>query len=237
MVTEKFFQSAESLLLALSTEIELLLRQAICDRGQASFLVSGGSSPEPLYHALSIKPLEWEKVTVALVDERWVAPSNSASNEAFIQRSLLQNKAVAASFVGMKNSAESIELGLSDCEDGYQQMASPWDVLILGMGTDGHTASLFPYALGLEAAMDDSQTALCAAITASQSTVTGTHTKRISLSLNGIVNARQIILFISGDSKLSIYQQALKSTANIMQLPVAAVLQQKQTPVAVYWAP
>jgi uncharacterized membrane protein len=109
-------------------------------------MVSGGSSPEPLYESLSRQPLDWSRVYVALVDERWVEFGHEKSNEAFVARTLCQNAGASANLVGMKNAAETPDEGLSACEEAYQQLAQPFDVTILGLGADGHPASLFPLA-------------------------------------------------------------------------------------------
>jgi len=104
------------------------------------------------------------------------------------------------------------------------------------MGHDGHIASLFPNSTGLEAALDLKNENLCCAIQARCSDVTGENTERMSLTLNGILQARQIILLITGEEKLKVYENGLSST-DFKQLPVSAVLQQQRVPVDVYWAP
>src|SRR5690606_14205511 len=126
MVTERLFESRAALIAALQTECEAALTAAVDDRGEATFMVSGGSSPEPLYKALSQVDLPWESIYVALVDERWVDFEHDKSNEAFVVKSLIQNKAAETNLVGMKNSAATAEEGLEDCEAAYQQLAQPF---------------------------------------------------------------------------------------------------------------
>jgi len=213
------------------------LLQAPISRGeQASLLVSGGSSPEPLYRQLSVVDLPWEKVTVALVDERWVAADHDKSNEAFIRRTLLKNKASKANFIGMKNSAATAEEGVSLCHQAYEQLPIHWNLCLLGMGSDGHTASLFPHAKGLETALDPQGGEFFVNIMAEPSEVTGSITERMSLSLAGILKAERIVLIISGDEKRRVYEAALAGD-DIFEMPVRAVLKQQQVPVDVYWAP
>ena len=102
------------------------------------------------------------------------------------------------------------------------------------MGNDGHTASLFPHAKGLDSAIND-RDSICAAITANKSEVTGEHIDRMTLTLNGIKKSRVIKLLLTGEDKLETYKQALAGT-DIDSMPIRAVLQQKETPVIVYWA-
>jgi 6-phosphogluconolactonase len=236
MVTEKLFETRAEMISALQTECETALREAIEDRGEATFMVSGGSTPEPLYKALSNSDLDWESIYVALVDERWVDFEHDKSNEAFTVKHLIQNKASVANLVGMKNSAETAAEGLEDCESAYQQLAQPFDVTILGMGSDGHTASLFPHAQGLDAALNPDSEQLCAAIIAHQSEVTGAITERMTLTLAGLLRSKSLILLITGQEKLDVLRAAQAGT-DIKEMPIRAVLQQQQVPVIVYWAP
>lgn len=236
MVTEHLFENRQDMINALQTVCVAALNEAVESRGEATFMVSGGSTPEPLYQSLSNLELDWESVYVALVDERWVDFEHDKSNEAFTVKTLIQNKAAVANLVGMKNTAATAEEGLADCEAAYQQLAQPFDITILGMGSDGHTASLFPHAPGLAAALNPDAPELCAAITAKQSEVTGAITERMTLTLAGLLRSKSLLLLITGDEKLAVLHQAQAGT-DINEMPIRAVLQQQQVPVAVYWAP
>lgn len=233
-VVERFFDSREEMIDAVFEHAIGALQEAVTEREAASFLVSGGSSPAPIYKRLSEADLNWSKIKVALVDERWVDFEHDKSNEAFIVNTLMQNNATAAKLVGMKNSAVSAADGLAKCESDYQKLAAPFDVTVLGMGPDGHTASLFPHAKGLTESLETKN--LCSAITAIKSEVTGDCTERMTLSLAGIVNSRHLMLLISGDEKLATYREALAG-GDVAEMPVRAVLQQDEVPVTVYWAP
>lgn len=236
MVEEKFFPDRERLVLALTNECASALQAGIKERGQASFLVSGGSTPKPVYQALSKRPLPWSQIAVALVDERWVDKSSSGSNQAFIEESLLQNYAQVASFLGMKTPHAAAAEGLADCERAYAELPRPFDVCVLGMGSDGHTASLFPHSQGLEAALDPEAKQLCSVIHAQQSEVTGSHTERMTLTLAAILQSRDIKLLITGEEKLKVYREALLGTDEL-EMPVRSILKQGLKPVTVYWAP
>jgi 6-phosphogluconolactonase len=236
MLTERLFENRQDMVAALEVECVAALNQAIEERGEATFMVSGGSTPEPLYKSLSNVDLDWESVYIALVDERWVNFEHDKSNEAFTVKHLIQNKAAVANLIGMKNTADSAQEGLADCEAAYQQLAQPFDITILGMGSDGHTASLFPHANGLEPALNPDSPELCAAITAHESEVTGAITERMTLSLTGLLRSKTLVLLITGDEKLAVLRKAQAGT-DVAEMPIRAVLQQDRVPVVVYWAP
>jgi len=124
--------------------ISASLQQALLSRGQASLMVSGGSSPKPVYEALSKADLDWSKITVTLVDERWVDSGEVGSNEDFIRETLLQNNAAQANFFGLKTAHKTVELGLTEARSRFSSVDNPFDVCVMGMGSDAHTASWFP---------------------------------------------------------------------------------------------
>lgn len=236
MVQEFIFENRESMQAALLESCLGLLQVSLDNQQQASLLVSGGSSPEPLYRQMADTDFAWENISVALVDERWVACDHPKSNEAFVRRTLLTNKAASANFVSMKNDAASAAEGAGGCNQAYTQLPQPWSLCLLGMGSDGHTASLFPYAQGLEEALATEAAPACVSIMAKPSEVTGDITERMSLSLAGILKAERIALIITGEEKRQVYQQAMAGD-DTAEMPVRAVLRQQKVPVDVYWAP
>jgi len=234
MAEEKFFQEHEHMQAALLKVCVETLQADINEHGRATLFVSGGRSPAALYQALSQCSLEWSKVTVALVDERWVDETSEFSNAAFIGKHLLQGQAAAASFVGMKNSANSALEGAALCNEHYANIRGPWSLCLIGMGPDGHFASLFPAAQGLSEALDLQHAPLCSVIQAKSSDVTGSNTERMSLSLKGILKSDKPILIISGTEKLGVYQRAVASHDST-NLPVSALLQHDS--LDVYYCP
>ena len=195
-ITERLFDSKTQMTEALASLLEASISRGIERDGSALLMVSGGSSPAPAYKYLSDLSLAWDKISVAMVDERWVDPEHEKSNEAFIQSTLLQNKAESAQFITMKNEAATAVLGHTACEQAYQALKTP-DVTILGMGPDGHTASLFPHAEGLVNGLESDD--IVCAINAIESNVSGSITERMSLTLNGIARSEEVVLLISGD--------------------------------------
>lgn len=202
--------------------IEAVLRQALKSRGSASLMVSGGSSPKPLYERLSKADLEWSKITVSLVDERWVNPGEAGSNEDFIQDNLIQNKAASAKFFGLKTNHPSVEAGLKSAEAQFKKVHRPFDVCVMGMGSDAHTASWFPNSKGLDAALSlDNHDLLCA-VDADGAPVAGDHPHRITLTLRAVLDSHIVVLFIPGDAKRAVFDAA--PTQALSDAPVQALL-------------
>lgn len=236
MIKEFFFEQRNHLLTALVAECQDVLSESISKHGVATLLVSGGTTPAPLYEALSKTDLNWKKIKIALVDERWVDASHAASNEALARRSLLINNAKVSEFIGMKTDAKTAAAGHSETEERYARLPQPFSLAILSMGNDGHTASLFPKATGVEAALDPSNPNLTAAITAKQSEVTGPNTERMTMTLSALLKTERLIILLTGEDKLAVFNAAQKP-GSISDMPIRSLLQQDQVPVELYWAP
>ena len=205
---------------------EAVLRQALKIRGKASLMVSGGSSPRPLYERLSNVDLDWSNVTISLVDERWVDPGQVGSNEDFIHKNLIQNKAAVAKFFGLKTAHVSVQAGLKSAEARFKDIKSPFDVCVMGMGSDAHTASWFPNSKGLADALAlDNEKILCA-VDATGAPVAGDHPHRITLTLRAVLDAHTIILFIPGEAKRIVFDAA--PTKSLSDAPVQSLLRAGQ---------
>lgn len=230
-VHEHRFPDTKALTYALSGELQVDLQEAIAARGAASMAVSGGRTPAALFKQLSGEKLDWHKVWVTLVDERWVDVNLETSNEHLVKTNLLQAQAVHAKFVGLKNAADTAQAGVEWCWRTLTKLPRPFDVVLLGMGDDGHTASLFPDNIQLRQALALTEPAGCVAMHAPVEP----H-DRISLNLSAILDSRRVIVLIQGESKWNVYQRA-RTTGSVMDLPMRAVLQQQLVPVDVFWAP
>lgn len=235
-IKERFYRKREDLFESLTDHCQQKLEDACVKNGKASFMVSGGSTPAPLYKKLARRVMSWPKIDIALVDERWVDSNSQSSNAAFVKRTLLNHNAAQSRFTGLKTPQSSIERGIEQALSSYQSLKAPWDLTILGMGTDGHTASIFPQAQGTEDALNDDQSQLLTAIRANPSEVTGDNLERITLSKYGLLKSKEIVLLITGQEKLDVYRRALEQTDH-HKMPVSAVLQQNQVPLQVFWAP
>jgi 6-phosphogluconolactonase len=226
----KRFGSANALEVEVASDIAAELARAINTRGEASLLVSGGHSPAGLFEQLHKQALDWRQVSIALVDERWVEPTDPGSNERMLRATLLRDGAAAARFVGLKNSAPSPELGAAAAWNSAQ-IPRPVDITVLGMGDDGHTASLFPGSPNLERALDPQAPEGYVAMRSSSAP----HA-RLSLNLAGLLDSRRIVIFLLGETKLRTYAAAC-GPGPVEEMPVRAVLRQRRVPVEVVWAP
>ena len=197
------------------------LKTVIEMRGTASLMVSGGSSPKPLFAALAKEGLAWEAVTVSLVDERWVEPNQPGSNETFIKDNFLTGKAAAARFISLKSPHERVEDGLLSIEERFANVAAPFDICVMGMGTDSHTASWFPNSVGRAEAMTESNAARFAYVDARGCSGAGEFPDRITLTLPAVMNAHNIVLFIPGTAKARVFAQAQLGREDIA--PVGAL--------------
>ncbi len=229
-VHEHRFPDAKALAYALSGELQVDLQEAIAARGMASLAISGGRTPATLFKQLSNEKLDWHKVSVTLVDERWVDTNSEASNEHLVKTTLLQAKAASTKFVGLKNTADTAQAGIEWCWRTLSKLPHPYDAVLLGMGDDGHFASLFPGNPQLHQALALTEAPGCIAMHAPVEP----H-DRVSLNLSAILDTRRVIVLIQGESKWSVYQRA-RTTGSVIDLPIRAVLQQQLVPVDVFWS-
>ena len=223
------FENASALDIALSEKVAAMLAVSIEEKGSASLVVSGGRTPMGFFHLLSQQVLDWSKVTVLLADERWVDAGHADSNEKLVRENLLINEASQATYLALKNDAEQALDGEAECEAALAGLDT-FTVLILGMGDDGHTASLFPGSEALAEGLDMNSGRSCIAVTP----LHAPH-QRMSLTLPRLLNSQQIVIHISGPSKQEVLQQA-QAGDDVMELPIRSILQQQQAPLSIYWA-
>lgn len=226
MPTEHRFADPADAAADMAQTIAGLLDDAITARGVATIALSGGRSPRAMLAALREQPVDWTKVVVTLVDERWVAPDHADSNERLVRETLLQGAASAARFVPMKNDAADAYAGQDACEAAMAALPWPFDIMLLGMGEDGHTASLFPGAAELAEGLTTQ------ALTLAVTPPAAPH-QRLSLSLHAILDSRLILLQIGGAAKEAVYRAALADGV-VEEMPVRAALLQGDVPVRVW---
>jgi 6-phosphogluconolactonase len=223
------FENTSALDIELSAKVAKLLVADIAETGSASLVVSGGRTPMGFFHLLSQQMLDWSKVSITLADERWVDADHADSNEKLVRANLLINEAHQATFIGLKNSAADAIIGAPEAELALAAVGK-FTVLILGMGDDGHTASLFPGADALALGLDMDSGRTCIGVTP-----TAAPHQRISMTLPRLLDSQQIIIHISGAGKQQVLEQA-QAGDDVKALPIRAILNQQQAPLAIYWA-
>ncbi len=227
MIREIHCADSEHLAAALAERVIAILADAITSKGSASLVVSGGRTPKRLFEILASRDLDWEKVSITLADDRLVPADHDDLNAKLVRTFLLQDKAAAAKFYPLwDGKGEPANMAAT----ALQNFEGRFDVLLLGMGDDGHTASLFPQAPGLAKALDITDAEPLLILPA-----TPTRQARVSLTLSRLAHSAHILLAFDGKSKRAVYERAL-SQGPIAELPVRAVLRQAQAPVEVYWS-
>lgn len=229
-VAQSVFDDGQCMASALADSVAAMLRLGLWQRGDASLLVSGGRSPLPFLRALSQRKLDWSRVSVSLVDERWVPAEHADSNARLVRENLLQGAASVAHFVPLYGGEDSPEAGLDACEGRLRRLQRPFDAVVLGMGDDGHFASLFPGVADLATLLADGAPTLAATRPASAAHA------RITLSLAALQDARNLLLQITGERKRAVLETAARD-GDRLALPVAALLHQTRTPLRVFFSP
>lgn len=219
--------NAQLLAQTLAEDVARALEFAVQTQGRASLVVSGGRSPIAFFEALSRLPLDWSRVQVSLADERWVAPDEAGSNEGLVRRHLLQNEAASARLIGLYRAAETLEEAARLAGEGLADLKRPIDVLVLGMGDDGHTASLFPGGPLLADALREDCAERCLPMQAPVEPA-----QRITMTYPLLASARLRCLAIQGPAKLDTLRQAIE--ADPLQMPIHAFL---STSLEIYWCP
>ncbi|SDE73844.1 6-phosphogluconolactonase [Celeribacter baekdonensis] len=218
------YPDREVMQLDLANKIAGELRNALDHQERVSFCVPGGSTPGPVFDTLSDVGLDWDRVDVLLNDERWVSESSDRSNTAMLKRRLLVNKAARAHLIPLYTDVPTPEDGLAGLMPAIEAIL-PINVLLLGMGNDMHTASLFPGADQLELALSDEAPTLLAM------RAPGAPEPRITLSAKALKTAISIHILITGDDKRKAYKAA--HDLPVQDAPVTVFLPQAH----VHWAP
>ncbi|PTR29490.1 6-phosphogluconolactonase [Pseudomonas sp. GV085] len=226
-VSAHAFKSPVLLAESLALNVAKKLSDAIEARGTATLVVSGGRSPVAFFQHLAKQTLDWSNVVISLADERWVPVEHADSNAGLIKRYLLQGPAAKAQFLNLYSASANLEQAAEQADRLLSELPVI-DVLILGMGDDGHTASLFPNSPNLDEALKVDGTRRCWPMLAP----TVPH-QRLTMSRALLASAKHKILSISGSSKLTTLSFALAGD-DVTEMPVRAFL---QPTLEIYWCP
>ncbi len=230
-ITRHNWPDRDALAEGLADYIAALLADRITHAGAASLAVSGGTTPVRLFEALAKTDIDWARVTITLVDERWVDAGAPRSNAALVRRHLLTGKAAVARFLPLYTPDHTPEAGWLAAELRLRLAPMPLTVAVLGMGEDGHTASFFPGGDRLGAALDPRTTRMTEIIRAPSA-----GEPRITLTLATLLAAERLVLHIEGEAKRRVLEGAL-ADGPVTDMPVRTVLNQDKVPVEVHWAP
>ena len=225
------FANGAELARNLADKVAASLSAAIEARGTATLAVSGGSTPKLFFKELSARDLDWTKVTITLVDERFVPADNPRSNHLLVAENLLQNKAKAANFLPLYQVAGSVEDAAKLATRATAPIGNPFDVAILGMGGDGHTASFFPGGSNLKVALDPRTPRGIITMEAD-----GAGEPRLTFTFSSLQDARLLVLHIEGESKKDVLAKA-EGAGEEAEMPIRAILRRATSPVDIYWAP
>jgi 6-phosphogluconolactonase len=233
---EHRYPDADALAAALAARLEDILREAIASRGHALLALAGGRTPFPAYRALAARPLEWRKVVLMPTDERCVPHEHPACN-------LREMRAAFAPADGVRFASLTVDDGDPGRSAVHavtllSQHAGAFDAVVLGMGNDAHTASLFPGASNLAAAVDPLTTVDACRIDPVPLPPEAPF-PRITLTVPRLLRTRSIHLALTGTGKLAVLRQA-QAARDPLRHPVAAILQEAPTvhapAVHIHWS-
>jgi 6-phosphogluconolactonase len=229
-IDRKSFADGATLARTLADTVAERLNAAIAERGAASLAVSGGSTPAKFFAVLGRRDdVDWSKVVVTLVDERWVDELNKRSNALLVNEKLLQGPAASARFVPLYAGGPEPDVeAIARAERGLDDLPRPFAAVILGMGADGHTASFFPGGDALDRALtgDDTLVTIRAP---------GAGEPRVTFTLRRLIETELLILHIEGEEKAAVLDKAL-ADGPVEDMPVRAVLR-ADVPLSIYWCP
>lgn len=225
------FEDRIALAKALAEAVATNIESAQIETGIAAIAVSGGKTPARFFTELGRRRgIDWAKVYVTLVDERWVDETNDRSNAALVNERMLQGPAAVAHFIPLYSGGEAPdEAAITRTIRQIETLPRRYAAVVLGMGNDGHTASFFPGADNLVEALRGEGPAV-----AIQAPNAGE--PRVTQVLRRLVETDALYLHIEGEEKAATLARALQA-GSIEEMPVRAVLRQLAVPVDVYWAP
>jgi 6-phosphogluconolactonase len=220
-------QTIQKLLPVITTSI----RKNIEKKQSFGLALAGGNTPKSLYEALAKQDVEWPKVTITLTDERWVPADHLDSNENMVRRCLLSKLNSAPVFVPLKVGGGTIHTTQKACEALLNEKLTCLDTVVLGMGEDGHFASIFPCIDNLIELLDVNNKLSCMAVAPQGKQ------ERISLTLSYLLSAKNIFLLITGENKIGLIKEVVDGGEKAQKYPIYHLLNQNKCPVNIYWNP
>jgi 6-phosphogluconolactonase len=229
-MTIREFSNPDELAETLAFHVSEALKHQLHSGGAATLAVSGGSTPVKFFETLAKMPLDWKHVTITLVDDRWVPDTSRRSNAALVRRHLLRHAAAEAKFLSLVTQNETPEAGRDAAEAAITALPLPLTVAILGLGTDGHTASLFPDGDRLAAALAPPAGRLVETMRSAAA-----DEPRITLTLPVLLQAGHLFLHFEGETKRHVLEAAGRPGPD-EAMPIRAILR-RDPPPYIYWCP
>lgn len=223
------YKSRSDAAIAAGKRIVNALHRRLETGNDAALVVSGGTTPAPVFSYMAHKQLDWHRVHVLLSDERWVPADHPDSNEAMLRNALERSRAAYAQITQYFDAELSLDERCAGLGSEFEALPLPFTSVLLGMGNDGHFASLFPDDVNLQSALDLQSAQTYVPV----DTASSPH-RRLSMTLATLLRSDEILLLISGHEKRAVLEQASDPAS---ELPIAHLLRQMRTPVDVFWAP
>ncbi|MCK7595473.1 6-phosphogluconolactonase [Pseudomarimonas salicorniae] len=218
---------------ALASRLGELIDRALTERGRAVLALAGGRTPFAAYRLLAAQARDWSRVSLLATDERWVDADHAHRNEAEMRRAF--EAASGVHFVPLVPAKADGAPNAEFAEARLVDLDAPFDAVVLGMGGDAHTASLFPGSPGLDSAIDPSSAGSAFVVTPQPLPPEAPHA-RITLGLARLKRSHARILGITGDGKRKVWQSVLDAEPSADR-PIGLFLHDAAAPVAVYWSP
>ncbi len=224
----KLYENKTELAKNVAKEMANLLRSAIDERGEAILVLSGGSTPQQAYIFLSMEDIYWDRVKITLADERWVPQSHPRSNHCLLNMTLLYNMVKRPHFIPLYRDLVTPEEGLRNINEDFRVLKKPFDLVLLGIGNDGHTASLFPEGDNLKEAMN-----LQTSHWAMSMNAPGAKEPRIKLTTKTLLQTRQIFIMFSGAEKYETFMKAQEDGPE-EDMPIRSILNNSKVPISIF---
>lgn len=221
----------DSLCRAVAPELAQIVRTGIAERGVASLALAGGSTPFPVYRRLAEEPIDWSHLTLLPGDERWVAATHPASNLRAIRETFVDLPVRYGPLVPADPGAEP---SLDTARQTLAAVPGPFDACVLGMGSDGHFASLFPRAPELVSALDPDDPESVVVVRPDPLPEDAPFA-RVSLTLSAILASRRLMLLTRGDGKRAVLEKA--RAGDVERYPIAALLEAAGSALEIHWSP
>ena len=229
---EHWFGDSKALAAALAQSVADDLHRGISERGKATLVVSGGTTPKQFLTRLAQEDVDWPRVIVTLADERWVPPDAPRSNEHLLRETLLTGHAAAADFVPLYAATPDPEAGLPEIVHRIDALALPFDAVVLGLGNDGHCASLFPDGDRFAEAVNPAQSSR---VLPMRSPTAGE--PRVTLTLPALIATRALYLQIEGREKQQTLARVRAGEGAPARSPLRTILREAKVPLNVFTCP